>query len=116
MSYVMAFIVGGAICALGQLLLDVVKLQPAQMLVSFVASGAVLSGFGLYDRLLDIAGAGALVPVSGFGHSIARGAYIEAQRLGFVGLFTGAFEFTGLGVTVAVFLAAIIAMAANPKA
>ena len=76
---------------------------------------AVLSGLGLYERLIDFAGAGALVPVSGFGHSIARGALLEAERIGFLGLFTGAFEFTGMGVAVAVILATVIALVANPR-
>lgn len=116
MDYLIAFLVGGAICAIGQILIDVAKVQPAHMLVLFVVAGAVLSGLGLYERLIDFAGAGALVPVSGFGHSIARGALLEAERIGFLGLFTGAFEFTGMGVAVAVILATVIALVANPKA
>ncbi|MGB4338850.1 MAG: stage V sporulation protein AE [Bacillota bacterium] len=116
MDYLIAFLVGGAICAIGQILIDVAKMQPAHMLVLFVVAGAVLSGLGLYERLIDFAGAGALVPVSGFGHSIARGALLEAERIGFLGLFTGAFEFTGMGVAVAVILATVIALVANPKA
>ena len=116
MDYLIAFLVGGAICAIGQILIDVAKMQPAHMLVLFVVAGAVLSGLGLYERLIDFAGAGALVPVSGFGHSIARGALLEAERIGFLGLFTGACEFTGMGVAVAVILATVIALVANPKA
>ena len=106
MDYVIAFLVGGAICAVGQVMLDIAKIQPAHMLVLFVVVGAVLSGFGVYDRLVEFAGAGALVPVSGFGHSISRGSLLEAHRLGVIGLFTGAFEFTGLGVATAVFFSA----------
>lgn len=97
-------------------MLDLTRLSAAHMLVMFVMAGAVLSGLGLYDRLVELAGAGALVPVSGFGHSIARGALLEAERLGVIGLFTGAFEFTGLGVATAVFFSALIALVANPKA
>lgn len=115
MDYFLAFLVGGAICAVGQVLLDTSKLSPPHMLVSFVVAGAILSGLGIYDKLVDFAGAGALIPVSGFGHSIARGSLMEAERLGLVGLFTGALEFTGLGVTTAVFFGAVIALAANPK-
>ncbi|MBP7784623.1 MAG: stage V sporulation protein AE [Firmicutes bacterium] len=116
MDYVIAFLVGGAICAVGQILLDVAKIPPAHVLVLFVVVGAVLSGFGAYDWLVEFAGAGALVPVSGFGHSISRGSLLEARRLGVIGLFTGAFEFTGLGVATAVFFSALIALVANPKA
>ncbi len=101
---------------MGQAVLDLTRLSAAHMLVMFVMAGAVLSGLGLYDRLVELAGAGALVPVSGFGHSIARGALLEAERLGVIGLFTGAFEFTGLGVATAVFFSALIALVANPKA
>jgi stage V sporulation protein AE len=115
-NYLIAFLVGGAICALAQLLIDVLKLQPAQVMVLFVAAGAVLSGIGAYERLIEFAQAGALIPVSGFGHSIARGALMEAERIGFLGLFTGAFEFTGGGIAVAVLLAAAIAVIASPKA
>lgn len=111
-----AFLVGGAICAVAQVLIDVLKMQPAQVMVLFVAIGAILSGIGVYERLIEFAQAGALVPVSGFGHSIARGALLEAERVGFLGLFTGAFEFTGGGIAVAVLLAAAIALVANPKA
>jgi stage V sporulation protein AE len=116
LDYVIAFLVGGAICAVGQILLDVAKIPPAHVLVLFVVVGAVLSGFGAYDWLVEFAGAGALVPVSGFGHSISRGSLLEARRLGVIGLFTGAFEFTGLGVATAVFFSALIALVANPKA
>lgn len=116
LDYVIAFLVGGAICAAGQAMLDIAKIQPAHMLVLFVVIGAILSGFGVYDRLVQFAGAGALVPVSGFGHSIARGSLLEARRLGLIGLFTGAFEFTGLGVAIAVFFSALIALVASPKA
>jgi len=115
MDYFLAFLVGGAICALGQVLLDTSKFSPPHMLVAFVVAGAILSGLGIYDKLVDFAGAGALIPVSGFGHSITRGSLMESERLAVVGLLTGALEFTGLGVTTAVFFGAVIALAANPK-
>jgi len=115
LDYVIAFLEGGAICGIGQALLDLAKMPPAHMLVLFVVIGAILSGFGVYDRLVEFAGAGALVPVSGFGHSISRGSLLEARRLGVIGLFTGAFEFTGLGVAIAVFFSALIALVANPR-
>ena len=87
MDYLVAFLVGGTICAIGQVLLDTSKLSPPHMLVAFVVAGAILSGLGVYDKLVDFAGAGALIPVSGFGHSIARGSLMEAERLGVLGLF-----------------------------
>ncbi|MEA4882186.1 MAG: SpoVA/SpoVAEb family sporulation membrane protein [Clostridia bacterium] len=115
MDYLIAFLVGGAICAIGQAILDLTKFTPAHVLVMFVVAGAVLSGVGVYGKLVEFAGAGALIPVSGFGHSIVSGSLLEAKRIGFVGLFTGAFEFTGLGVATAVYAATLMALVASPK-
>lgn len=116
MSYLSAFAVGGLICALGQLLLDLTALTPAHVLVLFTVLGALLSGLGLYQPLLEAAGAGALIPVSGFGHAVATGAIAEAKRLGIIGVFTGAFELTGLGLTAAIVFGFLIALVFSPKA
>lgn len=115
MQYIIAFVVGGLICAVAQLVLDISKLAPVHVLVGLTVLGAILNGVGVYEPFVDFAGAGALVPVSGFGSSIASGMFSEVQRLGWEGLFTGAFEITGLGVTAAVVFGSIIALISKPK-
>lgn len=115
MIYLYAFLVGGAIAAIGQLLLDFTNLTPGHILVLFTVLGAVAGGLDLYEPLIRFAGAGALTPVSGFGASIARGALAEAKRMGILGLFTGVFEFTGMGIAVAAFFGAVVALIAKPK-
>ncbi|HHY98141.1 MAG TPA: SpoVA/SpoVAEb family sporulation membrane protein [Firmicutes bacterium] len=115
MTYILAFLIGGLICGLGQLILDNTSLTPGHMLVIFTVAGAILGGLGLYEPLVRLAGAGALVPVSGFGASLVRGVILESQRLGWVGLLTGVFEFTGLGLAAAVFFGTIIALIFTPR-
>jgi stage V sporulation protein AE len=115
MSYLWAFLIGGLICGLSQLVLDNTNLMPAHVLVSLTMLGAILTGLGLYQPIIDLAGAGAVVPVSGFGNAIASGMIKEAQSKGLIGLFTGAFEFTGLGVTAAVIFGFIFAMLSVPE-
>jgi len=85
------------------------------MLVMFTVLGAIAGGFGVYQPFLEFAKAGALVPVTGFGASIAKGSLLEAERSGIIGLFTGAFEFTGQGLAVAVFFSAIFALFFSPR-
>jgi stage V sporulation protein AE len=114
-DYVIAFLIGGLICGIGQLILDFTSLTPGHMLVLFTVIGALLGGFGLYQPFLSFAKAGALIPVTGFGASIAKGSLLEAERTGIIGLFTGAFEFTGQGLAVAVFFSAIAALFFNPR-
>ena len=114
MSYLIAFFVGGAICALGQLVLELTGWTPAQLLVILTIIGGVLGGLGLYQPFLEFAGAGALIPVSGFGSSVALGAISEAKRIGFMGL-TGTFEIVGLGLTAAVIFGFLMALVFNPK-
>lgn len=106
---------GGAICAASQIILEYTKLTSAHILVGLVILGAVLNGLGLYEPFLKFAGAGALVPVSGFGSSITSGMLSEVKRLGWEGLFTGAFEITGLGTAAAVVFASVIALICRPK-
>lgn len=115
MDYAIAFLIGGLICGLGQLILDSTTLAPGHMLVFFTVIGAIAGGFGLYQPFLEFAKAGALIPVTGFGASIAKGSLLEAERTGIIGLFTGAFEFTGQGLAVAVFFSVIAALFFNPK-
>jgi stage V sporulation protein AE len=115
MSYLIAFLIGGAICALGQIVLEYTTWTPAVLLVVLTIIGGILGGLGLYQPLVDFAGAGALIPVSGFGSSVALGAISEAKRLGLVGLFTGPFEIVGLGTTAAVIFGFLMALFFTPK-
>lgn len=115
MEYVTAFIVGGFICVIGQILLDVFKLPPAHVIVSFVVAGVVLDGFGIYDRLIEFAGAGATVPITSFGHSLLHGAMAEAQSDGFIGLSIGIFELTSAGISSAILFGFLVAVIFKPK-
>ena len=83
------FVTGGAICVIGQILIDKTKLTPARILVIFVTLGSILGGLGIYQYLVDFAGAGATVPLTGFGYNLAKGAIEEVKNIGFIGAFTG---------------------------
>ncbi|MDE5764760.1 MAG: stage V sporulation protein AE [Ruminococcus sp.] len=96
-----AFIIGGAICAVGQLLIDFTKLTPARILTGFVVAGVILSAIGLYKPLADFGGAGASVPLTGFGHLLADGVRKAVDRDGFVGVFTGGLTASSAGITTA---------------
>ena len=89
MLFIKSFIIGGLICVIGQILIDKTKLTPARILVVFVTTGAVLGGFGIYQYLVDFAGAGATVPLTGFGNLLAKGAIKKVQEIGLIGAFTG---------------------------
>lgn len=115
MMYVYAFLVGGAICASAQYFFERSKLTPAHIIVGYVMTGAILGGLGLYEPLQRIAGAGALIPVSGFGNAIVTGILHEAKLMGWEGFFTGAFELTGLGIAAAVVFAFLAALIARPQ-
>ena len=114
-SYIMAFIIGGLICVIGQLLMDLTPLTPAHVLVGFVVLGGILSGLGLYQPLVDMAGAGATVPLPGFGHSLVAGTIDDVNQFGFTGIFTGALKATSAGITAAVVFGVIFAVIFNPK-
>jgi stage V sporulation protein AE len=113
--YFWAFVVGGTVCALAQLLLMYTKLTPAHVLVLFVSLGAIANGLGLYEPLIRFAGGGALTPVSGFGSAVVSGIVQEVRRLGWIGLFTGVFELTGLGIAAAILVGFSLALVARPK-
>jgi len=115
MEYILAFVVGGAICIVGQLLLDIFKFTPAHVMAIFVTLGAVLDGFGLYDKLIDFAGAGATVPITSFGHSLLHGAMHQAKEHGFIGIGIGIFELTSAGISAAILFAFIMALIFKPK-
>ena len=102
MEYVRAFIMGGILCAVGQLLIDLTKLTPARILVSYVVAGVALGAFGLYQPLVDFAGAGATVPLTGFGNLLAEGMKKAIDKDGFLGIFTGGFTACAAGVAAAV--------------
>lgn len=102
MDYLKAFLVGGALCLIGQLLIDKTKLTPARILVAYVVTGVVLGGIGLYPKLAEFAGAGASVPLTGFGNTLAKGVREAVAEDGFLGIFTGGLKATAGGITAAI--------------
>ena len=103
MDYLKAFAVGGLLCLIGQLLIDKTKLTPARILVGYVVTGIILGGIGIYPALLEFAGAGASVPLTGFGNTLAKGVRNAVDEQGFLGIFMGGLKSTAGGVTAAVF-------------
>ena len=102
MEYLKAFVVGGLLCLIGQILIDKTKLTPARILVSYVVAGVFLSAIGAYQPLVDFAGAGATVPLTGFGHTLAKGVKEAVQEQGFLGILTGGLKVTAGGITAAI--------------
>jgi len=100
--FITAFVVGGLICVIGQLLFDVAKLTPAHTLCILVVTGSIMDGFGIYEPLIDFAGAGATIPITSFGNALTHGAMAEAEKHGFVGVLTGMFEVTSSGISAAI--------------
>ncbi|MBU8907167.1 stage V sporulation protein AE [Desertibacillus haloalkaliphilus] len=115
MIFLSAFIVGGLICVIGQLLMDVVKLTPAHTMSTLVVTGAILDGLGLYEPLIDFAGAGATVPITSFGNSLVHGAMAEAEQHGLIGVITGIFEVTSAGISAAIIFGFIASLIFRPK-
>ena len=115
MIFFWAFVVGGVICVIGQIMFDVFKLSPAHTLSLLVVIGAVLDGFGLYEPLIDFAGAGATVPITSFGNSLVHGALAEAEKHGIIGVITGMFEVTSSGISAAIIFGMIGALIFKPK-
>jgi stage V sporulation protein AE len=113
--YFWAFVIGGIICVIGQLLFDVAKLTPGHTLSLLVVAGAILDGFGLYEPLIDFAGAGATIPITSFGNSLVHGALQEAELHGIVGVLTGMFEVTSSGISAAIIFGFIGALIFRPK-
>jgi len=114
-SYVNAFLEGGFICAIGQVLIDKTKMSSARILVLFVTSGVVLTSLGLYQKLVEFGGAGAAVPLTGFGYSLAKGAFNEVEKVGLLGAFTGGIRATAAGVSAAIFFGYITSIVFKPK-
>ena len=115
MQFLWAFLVGGALCMIGQLLIDRTSLTPARILTGFVVVGVVLSAVGLYEPLADFAGAGATVPLSGFGHLMAQGVKDAVDRDGAIGILTGALTASAAGIGAAVLLSLIAGLVSKPK-
>ena len=102
MDYIKAFIIGGILCLIGQILIDKTKLTPARILVSYVVIGVLLGSIGIYQKLVDFAGAGATVPLTGFGYTLAKGVKDAINENGFIGIFTGGLKATAGGITAAI--------------
>ncbi len=109
-EYVFCFIVGGLICVVGQLLIDYTKLTPARILVSFVVLGVILTAIGVYEPLVELAGAGATVPLTGFGYSLAKGVEQAVADKGFLGVFTGGLTATAGGICASVLFGFIMSL------
>ena len=110
-----AFFVGGIICAVGQILIDKTKLTPARILVTYVVAGVVLTAVGLYEPLVDFAGAGATVPLTGFGYTLAAGAKEAVKEDGIVGALTGGVTATTAGITAAILFGWLVSLVSKPK-
>ncbi len=115
MTFVWAFVIGGLICAIGQLIMDGFKLPPGNVMVILVVAGAILDGLGWYDPLIRFAGAGATVPITSFGNALVHGALSEADKHGLIGIITGIFEVTSAGVSAAIIFAFLASVFAKPK-
>ena len=115
MDYLKAFVFGGLLCVIGQILIDKTKLTPARILVGYVVAGVILSGFGLYEKLIEYAGAGASVPLTGFGHLLAKGVKEAIEEIGFLGIFTGGLKTTAGGIAAAIFAGLLMSIIFRPK-
>jgi stage V sporulation protein AE len=114
MEYLYAFIVGGILCVIGQLLIDLTKLTPARILVIYVTSGVILTAVGLYKPVVDFGGAGATVPLTGFGYALASGVLTGVREHGFLGAFIGGVSGTAGGIAAAIFFGYLIALIFKP--
>jgi stage V sporulation protein AE len=115
MEYLLACLVGGSTCAIGQFMMDKFKLLPIYITVLFVTIGSFLEMFGLYDKLIAIGHAGALIPISSFGHSLTHAAVEGAMENGYLGLLLGIFDLTAPGITSAILFAFVVAVVFRPK-
>ena len=115
MEYLKAFIIGGILCMIGQVLIDKTKLTPARILVGFVVCGVILSALGFYEPFAEFAGAGATVPLSGFGHTLAKGVRAAVAEKGILGAFTGGISAAAGGISAAIIFGFIIALFFRPK-
>lgn len=114
--YLRAFVVGGIICTVGQILIDKTKLTPARILVVFVVSGVILGALGIYKPIADYGKAGASVPLPGFGYTLVKGTFSEIDKSGFIGIFTGGLKAASAGIAAAIFFGYVMALVSKPKA
>ena len=114
--YLKVFLVGGAFCAIGELLVLKTKLTPARILVVYILSGVVLSAVGIYGPIAKFAGAGATIPLTGFGHSLCQGVRFAVQESGWIGAFTGGLSATAGGIAAAVLFGTLVALCFKPRA
>lgn len=110
-----AFITGGLICVIGQILIDKTKLTPARILVTFVTTGVILGSLGIYQKLVEFAGCGATVPLTGFGNLLAKGTIQDVKQTGFIGAFTGGIKAASGGISAAIFFGYIASLVSKPK-
>ena len=115
MEFVKAFIVGGLICVVAQILMDTTKLTPGRILVMFLTCGVILGAFGIYDKLVDFGGAGATIPLPGFGNTLAKAVIKEVKEEGLLGAFTGGIKGAAAGITASIFFGYLMAVIFNPK-
>ncbi len=115
MNYLQAFITGGILCAIGQFLIDKTKLTPARILVTYVVAGVFLHLFGIYQPIVDWGGAGATVPLTGFGYSLAKGVEKAVAEQGFIGIFTGGLTATAGGIAAVILFAVVASILTKPK-
>lgn len=115
MDYLKAFVIGGVLCVIGQVLIDKTKLTPARILVSYVVIGVFLGGIGIYEPLVEFAGAGATVPLTGFGYNLSKGVRNAIAESGFIGIFTGGLKATAGGITAAVIAGLLMSLLFRPK-
>ena len=115
MQYLNAFLLGGVLCAIGQILIDKTKMTPARILTCYVVIGVILGGAGLYQYLADWGGAGATVPLTGFGHLLAKGVRQAVDEQGWLGILTGGFKAAAGGVTAAIVFGALAALIFRPR-
>ena len=115
MDYLKAFLVGGALCLIGQVLIDKTKLSPARILVGYVVCGVLLGALGIYEPLVDFAGAGASVPLTGFGYTLAKGVKKAVLEDGFLGIFGGGLKATACGITAAILAGLVVSLIFKPK-
>ena len=115
MDYLKAFLIGGILCLIGQVLIDKTKLSPARILVGYVVAGVILGGLGWYEPLAEFAGAGATVPLTGFGYTLSKGVGEAVAKDGFLGIFGGGLKATACGITAAILAGLLVSLIFKPK-
>lgn len=115
LNLIKAFVVGGLLCAIGQVLMDRTKLMTARIMVVFLVAGAILTAIGVYEPIVEFAGAGATVPIIGFGYALAKGAIDEVAKEGYMGILTGGLKATAAGITAAITFGYLAALLSRPK-